>query len=242
MTADEIRDLLARDPDRSELTLQWLANQGVVTAQVMFGRMLLEGNGTIKSAAAALAWFERAGKKGHAEGTMMVGRCLEHGWGTDSDPAQAFFCYAYAAKLGNDWAQYNAARMYLDGHGVARDAERAAYWYAKAAEQGHAHAMNLLARCYEEGRGVMRNTFKANDWYRRSAEAGYFRGQYNWAMALVTMGRVAEAANWLKRAAQDATPDVKAAIVSYAAQIEHPSMQAIASPLDETSRALNTSE
>ena len=242
MTADEIRALLARDPDRSELTLQWLANQGVVTAQVMFGRMLLEGNGTIRSAAAALAWFERAGKKGHAEGTMMVGRCLEHGWGTDPDPAQAFFCYAHAAKLGNDWAQYNVARMYLDGHGVARDAERAAYWYAKAAEQGHARAMNLLARCYEEGWGVMRNTFKANDWYRRSAEAGYFRGQYNWAMALVAAGRVAEAANWLKRAAHDATPDVKAAIVSYAAQIEHPAMQAIASPLDETSRALDTSE
>jgi TPR repeat protein len=228
MTADEIRELMARQPERSELTLQWLANQGVVNAQLMFGRRLLRGEGSIKSPAAALAWFERAGKKGSAEGTMLVGRCLEHGWGTLPDIRQAFACYAHAAKHGDRWAQYNVGNMYLDGNGVERDLERAAYWYAQAANQGLARAMNLLARCHEEGWGVMRNTFKANDWYRRSAEAGYFRGQYNWAMALVAADRVEDAALWLQRAAVHATPDVKAAIVSYAAQFEHPAMRAIA--------------
>ncbi len=229
MTADEIRDLLAREPERSELTLQWLANQGVTNAQLMFGWMLLEGDGIIKSRAAALAWFERAGKNGNAEGTMMVGRCLEHGWGTVADASQAFSCYAYAAKLGNDWAQYNLARMYLDGNSVERDAERAAHWYAQAANQGNMRAMNLLARCYEEGWGVIQNKSKANDWYRRSAEGGYFRGQYNWAIALVAAGKIDLAAGWLLKAAQDATLEVKGAIVSYAAQIDHPAMRAIAS-------------
>jgi TPR repeat protein len=231
MTADEIRDLLARDPERSALTLQWLANQGVINAQLMFGRRLLESDGTTKNSAVALAWFERAGKQGSAEGTMMVGRCLEHGWGTTADAGQAFSCYAYAAKLGNDWAQYNVANMYLDGNGVERDAERAAHWYAQAANLGHARAMNLLARCYEEGWGVLQNRSKAVEWYRRSAEGGYFRGQYNWAMALVAAGKVDEAAAWLARATQGATPEVRSAIVNYAAQIDHPAMRAIAPSL-----------
>ena len=231
MTGEELRALLDRDPEHAEATVQALANQGVVAAQILFGRMLLHGNSPVKSQAAALAWFEHAGKTGDAEAINMVGRCLENGWGTDVDAEQAFSCYGYAAKLGDSRAQYNVGHMYLEGKGVPRDAERAAHWYAQAALQGHARAMNSLARCYEEGWGVIVDMHRANDWYRRSAEAGYFRAQYNWAIALVGKGRIAEAAGWLLRSSHEATPDVKQAIVNYAGSIDHPSMQVVVSVL-----------
>lgn len=231
MTADELRALLERDPEQAESTVQALANQGVIAAQILFGRMLLDGNGLMKSQAAALAWFEHAGQTGDAEAINMVGRCLENGWGTEPDAEQAFSCYGYAAKLGDKRAQFNVGHMYLEGKGVPRDAERAAHWYAQAASQGHARAMNSLARCHEEGWGVSQDMTRANDWYRRSAEAGYFRAQYNWATALVVKGRIAEAADWLLKASHEATADVKQAIVSYAQSVDHPSMRDVVSAL-----------
>jgi TPR repeat protein len=242
MTADELRNLLKLDPEHAAETVQGLGNQGLLAAQILFGQMLLEGKGTIRSRAAALAWFELAGKQGSAEAINMVGRCLENGWGTEPDVTQALACYVYAAKLGHDWAQYNVARMYFDGAGVEPDAERAAHWYAQAANQGHARSMNRLARCYEQGWGVVQNQSRATDWYRRSAEAGYFRGQYNWATALVRAGKVDEAANWLIRASQEATTQLKKAIASYAAQIDHSAMRAVASSLNEALRAVDASK
>ena len=233
MTPEELRDLLQRDTGRGAPIVQRLANEGMVAAQLLFGRMLLEGIGTIKSPIAALVWFRRAAADGSAEAFNMIGRCLENGWGTAPDAQRAFECYARSAQLGDDWAQYNLGHLYLDGNGVTRDAALALQWYAAAAAQGHARAMNLVGRCYEEGWGVSMDATQAADWYRRSAEAGYFRGQYNWATVLVKMGRPDEAASWLSRSAQTATPAVRRAIAEYAAQIDHPSMCALASSLDQ---------
>ena len=224
MTPEELRDLLQNDPLRAAPTVQALADQGVIAAQLLFGRMLLEGIGCAKSPAAALAWFQRAAADDHAEAINMLGRCLENGWGITADAPRAFGCYARAAQLGDDWAQYNLGHMYLDGHGVTRDPALAMHWYARAAAQVHARAMNLLARCYEEGWGVSKDPAQAADWYRRSAEAGYFRGQYNWATVLMAMGRTDEAATWLSRAEQGATPAVRRIIADYVARNEHSTM------------------
>jgi uncharacterized protein len=240
MTPEELRDLLQRDPLSAAFTVQTLADQGVVAAQLLFGRMLLEGIGCVKSPAAAFAWFQRAAAVDHAEAINMLGRCLENGWGTAADAQRAFACYARAAQLGDDWAQYNLGHMYLDGNGVTRDPAAAMHWYARAAAQGHARAMNLLARCYEEGWGVSKNPAQAADWYRRSAEGGYFRGQYNWATVLTAMGRTDEAAAWLSRAEQGATPAVRRIIADYAARTEHSSMHTLFLPPDDHATAMAT--
>ena len=67
MTPKALRDLLQHDPLRAASTVQTLAEQGVAAAQLLFGRMLLEGIGCIKSPAAAFAWFQRAAVDDHAE-------------------------------------------------------------------------------------------------------------------------------------------------------------------------------
>jgi hypothetical protein len=72
--------------------------------------------------------------------------------------------------------------------------------------------MNLVGRCHEEGWGTSRDPKAAADWYRRSAEAGYFRGQYNWASALLQSGRAFEAAHWLERAAAQGPRDFRQAV------------------------------
>jgi uncharacterized protein len=100
----------------------------------------------------------------------------------------------------------------LDGRGVAQDFELAFSHYRRAAEQGHERAMNLVGRCYEEGWGASRDPEAAADWYRRSAEAGYFRGQYNWASALLQAGRALEAAHWIERAAAQGPKDFRQAV------------------------------
>jgi uncharacterized protein len=240
MTPEALRDLLQRDPHRAASTVQMLADQGVPAAQLLFGRMLLEGTGCVKSPAAAFAWFQRAATDDQAEAINMLGRCLENGWGTAVDAQRAFGCYARAAQLGDDWAQYNLGHMYLDGNGITRDPALAMHWYAQASAQGHPRAMNLLARCYEEGWGVSKDPAQAADWYRKSAEAGYFRGQYNWATVLMAMGRTDEASVWLSRAEQTATPAVGRIIADYMARTEPSSMHASAIPPDPHAAAAET--
>jgi uncharacterized protein len=240
MTPEALRDLLERDPHRAASTVQTLAGQGVSAAQLLFGRMLLEGTGCVKSPAAAFAWFRRAATDDHAEAINMLGRCLENGWGTAVDAQRAFGCYARAAQLGDDWAQYNLGHMYLDGNGVTRDPVLAMHWYALASAQGHARAMNLLARCYEEGWGVPKDSAHAADWYRKSAEAGYFRGQYNWATVLMAIGRADEATAWLSRAQQGATPSVRRIIADYMALTDNTSIPAPVLPPDHHGAAMAT--
>jgi TPR repeat protein len=228
MTPDALRDLLQRDPLRAAPTVQALAERGVLEAQLLYGRMLLEGNGVIKSHAAAFVWFQRAAARHDAAAINMLGRCLENGWGADVDAMAAFACYLRAAELGDAWAQYNVGHMYLDGNGVARDDALAMLWYTRAAHQGHARAMNLVGRCFEEGWGAPKDAALAAQWYRRSAEAGYFRGQYNWATVLTAASCLDEAASWLARAKQGATPETMRAIADFAAAVDHPAMQALA--------------
>jgi TPR repeat protein len=212
MSAPRLNALFAQNSERAAEWVYAAAAEGLAQAQVCYGRMLLEGTGTLKDPVAALRWFLRAARQGDMDAHNMAGRCLDNGWGAAEDPAAAAELFRRAADSGHAWAQYNLAHMYLGGRGVARDLTRAYSYYLQAAEQQHARAMNLLGRCCEEGWGRPRDTVAAADWYRRSAEGGYFRGQYNWAGVLLEAGRCDEAALWFERAMRSGTPAVRRAV------------------------------
>lgn len=232
MPAMELRRRAERDPASVLAVVRQLADQGVAAAQLLLGRMFLQGAGVDRNEIASWLWFQRAAAQYDAEAINMVGRCLENGWGTEIDMEQAFRCYRQAAELGDAWAQYNLGHLYLDGNGTTRDVILARHWYASAAAKGHPRAMNLLARCYEEGWGIARDSTQAAHWYEKSAEGGYFRGQYNWATILVRMNRIEEAALWLSRAVTTATPAVREAILAFSKHIDHASMRAVVLSLD----------
>jgi uncharacterized protein len=217
LSSAQINQLLADGP-HARLVIEAAAHMGLARAQVQLGRMLLEGTGGLKDETAAYEWFKRAAARGNADACNMVGRCLENGWGAAIDCEQAAICYRRAAQAGDSWAQYNLGHFYLNGVGVRRDPAEALHWYQESAGQGHPRAMNLVGRCYEQGWGVTRDLQAASVWYRASAEAGYFRGQYNYASVLMSLGRRAEAVIWLRHAVTQAPSHTKALIMRSSAE------------------------
>jgi TPR repeat protein len=214
MGAGRRHHLFAQDSARAAPWVHAVALEGVPQAEVCYGRLLLEGTGVEKNAAAALRWFRRAAARGDADALNMVGRCLDNGWGTPENPAAAADYYGRAAAAGHPWAQYNLGHLYLDGRGVNQDFARAYSSYRRAADQGHERAMNLVGRCTEEGWGTAHDPTAAGEWYRRSANAGYFRGQYNWATVLLKSGHIDDAALWFERAVAGGTPGVRRAVTA----------------------------
>ncbi len=201
MGAAALADLLARPAAEVRPWLEATAGQGIAEAQLRLGGLLLEEAAGERDRKAALGWFLRAARKGHAGAMNMAGRCHENGWGTLPDDAEAAGWYRRSAAAGDDWGAYNYAHMLFDGRGgVAEDRVAAFALYRHAAENGHARAMNLVARCLETGWGVAADPAEAAVWYRRSAEAGYFRAQFNHAAILAQQGRRPEAIAWLEAA------------------------------------------
>jgi hypothetical protein len=229
LSAPQLRALFVQEPERASGWVRIAAMDGLVEAQLCYGRMLLEGTGVPKDEAAALEWFRRAAARGDLDAVNMVGRCFDNGWGTAEDPATAAIHYRVAAEAGHAWARYNLGHLYLDGRGLPRDFMIAYTFYLLAAEQGHERAMNLVARCCEQGWGTPESFDAAAIWYERSAAAGYFRGQYNWATLLLKAGRVEEAAEWFGRAANGGTSAVRSAVLdAIAAAEEHEKLRELA--------------
>ena len=119
MGADELKARIAEGPQAAAQWVRAGALNGLVNAQLAWGRMLLDGTGTARDAEAALRWFSIAAQAGSAEGLNMVGRCHEHGWGTPVAPARAAEFYRQAAQAGDAWARFNLAGLLLAGNGVA---------------------------------------------------------------------------------------------------------------------------
>jgi uncharacterized protein len=176
------------------------ARSGIASAQIRFGRMLLEGQGVTQDRTAAYEYFQRAAAQGDIEAHNMLGRCHENGWGTNVNYPAAATHYCVAAEAGLDWAQYNLGHMLLSGVGVPQDRAIAFSWYNRAAAQGHVRAMNLVGRCREQGWGTSKHISEALVWYRRSAAGGYFRGAFNLASLLSDKGCDFGAAYWFRQA------------------------------------------
>lgn len=192
-----------------------------MSAQLMFGQMLLDGSDQPADPARAMCWFTIAADAGHMPAMNMLGRCHEKGWGTEADPGRAAVCYRRAADSGDDWGRYNLANMLLRGRGVVRDRREAWRLFHAAATSGHAKSMNLVGRFLEEGWDRECDPAVARTWYRRSAEAGDYRGRHNLATALAEDGHHDEALDWWRRALPDATPDILQAMVQALARIDH---------------------
>lgn len=227
MSRGELDRLLSGEPAEAAPWVESAARYGLVTAQLRYGQMLLDGDGVRTDPAAALGWFMRAAERGDAAAMNMVGRCRENGWGVAADLAAAAGWYRRSAEAGCDWGEYNYANMLFDGRGLAQDQAQAVTWYERAAAKGHARAMNLLARCYEEGWGVAPDAARACAGYRRSADAGYFRAQFNFATLLVQQGRPEAAAGWFGKALEGADPDSRRAMADALAGCGDPRFAAL---------------
>src|ERR1700749_4504550 len=113
MRPEELRALLGGS--EAAPWVEAAAACGMAEAQLLLGRLLLEGQGVAKDDRAAFACFLCAAKDGDVEARNMVGRCYENGWGATQDFIRADANYRIAAEAGHAWAQYNLGHLLLDG-------------------------------------------------------------------------------------------------------------------------------
>ncbi|SSW73881.1 Secretory immunoglobulin A-binding protein EsiB [Achromobacter veterisilvae] len=183
------------------------AELGLTEAQAIYGQMLLDGAGVERDQAEGLAWFKRAANADHLMAINMVGRCYENGWGVASDDTVAAYWFRLAADRGLDWGMYNYAHMLRGGRGgVAQDSAAALALYQQAAQAGHVKSIGMVGRYYEAGDAVEQDMERAFDCYRRCAEGGDFRGMFHLGRLLLLRGRKEDAAQWLARVPETATP------------------------------------
>ncbi|MEB3094544.1 tetratricopeptide repeat protein [Achromobacter sp. D10] len=183
------------------------AELGLIEAQTIYGQMLLDGVGVERDPEQGLAWFKRAAHADHPMAVNMVGRCYENGWGVPRDDTVAAYWFRLAADHGLDWGMYNYAHMLRSGRGgVAQDSAAALALYQKAADAGHVKSIGVVGRYYEAGEVVGQDMEHAFDCYRRCAEGGDFRGMFHLGRLLLLRGRKQDAAQWLVRVPETATP------------------------------------
>jgi TPR repeat protein len=209
MSAADWERIMRSGPPIVALYVRSAAEHGFRTAQVTWGQMLLDGNGTAPDPAAALRWFARAAAAGSPEGINMVGRCHELGWGVPVDHAEAAAWYRKAAARGSDWGAYNLGCMLLYGEGLDRDMTACLLWFRRAAGLGNPKAMGMLGRASEEGwGGTSPDPAGARDWYRCGAQAGDCWAAFNLGSSLVADGAgLEDAAGWFRRSLDLGTPN-----------------------------------
>jgi uncharacterized protein len=203
VTADQLRDMLVRNPGDAARWVEAAAKAGMAPAQIVWGQLLLDGQGAARDAKAAFGWFQEAAAQGDVEARNMVGRCYEQGWGVAVDPKRATESFEIAARAGHAWGQVNLAQMLMRA-GDPADRARCFALFKAAAEGGtrkvNLKAMNSLARFLEEGWAGPRDLAGAAFWYLKAAKLGDHWAQYNLATILFRQGDHEAAAKLIRNA------------------------------------------
>jgi TPR repeat protein len=71
------------------------------------------------------------------------------------------------------------------------------------------------------------------DWYGRSARAGFSRAQFNYGAMLAENGLVRQAAEWLWRAAEGGTPEIRQAVRGVLAGARDAALTAVRARADQ---------
>lgn len=228
MGAEVLRARISENPQEAARWVEAAALNGLVTAQIAFGQMLVDGHGVARDPAAGLRWFRLAAGAGSAEAVNMVGRCHELGWGVAVDKAEAARHYAAAAAKGDAWAQFNLATLLLGGNGGRVDRTAALGWYLRSARAGNAKSMTLIGRYLEHGWDRPARPRAALRWYRRGALGGDYRGQFDYARLLLEAGRQEEALVWFGRSVEEAVPAFCREVARGIGEHPYPPLRAIA--------------
>ncbi|QQG36987.1 MAG: SEL1-like repeat protein [Micavibrio aeruginosavorus] len=136
--------------------------------------------------------------------------------GVKTDFTQAAKWFEEAALNGIANARYNLGVLYHQGLGVAQDTNKAINWYKAAASQNHPEAQYNLGIAYIEGVGTEYNPQKAAANFESAARAGILEASYNLGLiyenGLLGTPQIEDAVYWYSRAAEDGSPEGKAAL------------------------------
>lgn len=136
--------------------------------------------------------------------------------GVKADFARAAQWFEEAANNGVANARYNLGVLYHQGLGVTQDTGKALNWYKAAAAQKHPEAQYNLGIAYIEGVGTAYSPDKAAANFESAARAGIMEAAYNLGLiyenGLLGKPDVDSAIYWYSRAAENGSPEGKAAL------------------------------
>src|SRR6266704_2985937 len=189
------------------------AKEGNPVAQNAVGVLYLNGWGTNKDYAEALAWFRKASEQGNSRAQFTIGSMYENGNGVKRDFAESATLYRTGTE--QEWppAQSLIGALHARGDGVPQDWGEAMRWYRKAADQGDALAQSRVGLMYAEGQGTPKDYATAELWFRKAAAQQHPAGQ-TWLGLLHLNGwgvkkDVVEAMKWLRLAADQEAPEAQ---------------------------------
>tara|TARA_R110000782_G_scaffold94423_1_gene178152 strand:- start:1962 stop:2861 length:900 start_codon:yes stop_codon:yes gene_type:complete len=130
--------------DKAKTILLPLAEAGNPHAQYLVGDMYYEGQSVVQNYGAAIDWYTKAGKQGHAQALGALGYMANNGVGTSQDDKKALCLFIDAARRGYANAQWNLARHYWK----RRHWERYEYWLVRAERQGNPYALGRQAEVW----------------------------------------------------------------------------------------------
>ena len=104
------------------------AREGSVDAQIMLGRMYLNGMGVAADAGEAAGWMRKAAEQGSTVAAYEFGVLSENGIGCPKDYPAAAYWFRKAAHQRQPDAAFSLALLYQSGLGVERDSAMALLW------------------------------------------------------------------------------------------------------------------
>ena len=113
-------------------TLETLAKQGDLAAQIELANSYRKGIGVNQDYKTAVKWFTLAAEQGNAEAQYNLGIMHSFGLGVVPDYQPAVKWYTLAAEQGNALAQYNLGLLYYLGKGVPENLVYAHMWANQA--------------------------------------------------------------------------------------------------------------
>ena len=168
----------AEDQHRDQLLLEQLhqhATKGSASAQYQLGAHYMFANGGYGDTPAALLWYERAARQGHAGAQFSMARELDGAKPEFEDlPRRAeYLAMATAQHISHFAAIEELGTMYFDGEIPTPDAETR---YKEAARlfkididtRRAMYSYTQLGRCYRRGLGVPANRDEAERLWRHA--------------------------------------------------------------------------
>jgi TPR repeat protein len=143
--------------------------KGSAEACYRIGVLYARGEGVLRSAPDAVAWYNSAAEAGHLDAQFQLG--LTYLYGAAAHPSVAEWLRSTKENVG-ERAEHAANAMFPFGVTVPKDAERAHHWILRAAQSGKAEAQLVVADMYRQGRGCEKDLAEARHWYEQAAGQG----------------------------------------------------------------------
>lgn len=142
---------VARDSLRAVSYLQPCLEAGYADAQLLMGRLYLNGNNP-ENYKKGFRLVREAAKQGHEKAACDLGVLYKYGKGCKLNFDKSKRWFRKASKFGSDKAAYSLGYMYYKGLGtLAQDYSEAVKWFQKSE---YPMAVHWLAQCYYFGYGV----------------------------------------------------------------------------------------